>query len=536
MFPTVAEVLELDSVRAGDPAVVAGAAALEHRVRWVHVSELADIAPLLRGGELILTTGVALPADDNALQAYVLALHRVGAAGLVIELGRRFQGALPSALVGAAERAGLPLVVLRRETRFVAITEAVHAQIVDAQLAELKTSERVHQTFTELSVEGADPTDIVAQAARMSRQPVVLENMAHQVLAYDAAGRDPARLLDGWEDRSRNVQVKTRTGFDAASGWLVTTVGARGDYWGRLVVVGGENVTDADHMIVERASQALALGRLLDRDRESLERQIHRALLSGILAHSWPDAEASVRAKALGVPIEGRRLVAVIIRPGGVPSAAILESEQRLRDLGEAAALAARGHRLAALVGAIDDHSVGILISLAEADPVDPALEGFVDTVGRSTSSQPMVAIGSAVAGLPALRRSFLEAGQVADAAAQEPGRAFHRLDDVRLRGLMHLLRDDSRLQTYVERELGPLLAYDTAKRADLTALLRHYLDNGRNKSAAADSAHLSRPAFYERLHRIERVLGVDLDDVASCLSLHVALVALDAIRRRPAG
>jgi len=130
------------------------------------------------------------------------------------------------------------------------------------------------------------------------------------------------------------------------------------------------------------------------------------------------------------------------------------------------------------------------------------------------------------------VRRSFLEATHVADAAAHQPPRPFHRLEDVRLRGLLHLLRDDARLQTFAEREVGPLLAYDAQHRTELVALLRTYLAHGRNKSVAADAAHLSRPAFYERLHRIERILGVDLDDIDSCLSLHVALVALDAVRR----
>ena len=62
--------------------------------------------------------------------------------------------------------------------------------------------------------------------------------------------------------------------------------------------------------------------------------------------------------------------------------------------------------------------------------------------------------------------------------------------------------------------------------------MLRTYLDHGRNKSAAADAAHLSRPAFYERLAKIERILLVDLDSVDTCLSLHVALIGLDSVRR----
>jgi len=123
----------------------------------------------------------------------------------------------------------------------------------------------------------------------------------------------------------------------------------------------------------------------------------------------------------------------------------------------------------------------------------------------------------------------------VADAAPSDDEgtpRPYYRLPDVRLRGLLHLLRDDDRLQTFVERELGPLLEHDSKHGTDLVGVLRIYLAQGRNKSAAADAAHLSRPSFYERLHRIERVLSVDLDSVESCLSLHVALLGLDAIRR----
>ncbi len=108
----------------------------------------------------------------------------------------------------------------------------------------------------------------------------------------------------------------------------------------------------------------------------------------------------------------------------------------------------------------------------------------------------------------------------------------YYQLADVRLRGLLHLLRDDERLQTYVERELGPLLAYDDTHSAKLIPILTAYLLAGRNKSAAADDAHLSRPSFYDRLHRIETTLDVDLTDVESCVSLHVALMGLEALRR----
>src|SRR5215813_12416293 len=222
MFPSVREVLALDPVRYGLPRVVAGAEALDRPVRWVHVAEVPDIATLLRGGELVLTTGIGL-AD-------------VGVAGLVVELGRRYAVTVPKVMSAAAARRGLPLVELRKATPFVRITEAVHALIVDAQLAELRATEEIHQRFTELSVEGAEPAEVVGQAAALAGAPVVLENLSRQVLAYDAAGERAELLLDGWEAHSRRIQVAGRTAYDADAGWLVTMVGARGQDWGRLLL------------------------------------------------------------------------------------------------------------------------------------------------------------------------------------------------------------------------------------------------------------------------------------------------------------
>ncbi len=546
MLPTVARVLDLDVMRRGLPQVVAGAAALERPVRWVHVSELPDVAGVLRGGELVLSTGIALPEDRDGLARYVRELAEVGVAGLVIEFGRRYFDSLPRALVAAAERHGLPLVALRRELKFVAVTEAVHALVVNAQLEQLRVSEAVHQVFNELATEGAEPAEVVRQVARMAGAPVVLENLAHQVLAHDPAGRGEQELLENWEHRSRGVHPAGRTGYDPRSGWLVTTVGARGQDWGRLVLVDEPVVLppDVPHphaMLLERGAATLALNRLVVRDRESLERQTHRTLLSGILTHALTVSEVALRAQALGVPLEGRRLVGVVLRQRQGPLPAALEAQARLRDFTELAATAIRTSRLSALVGALDDEGVGLLVALGSQQDEHAALESFAAALRRLSAeagrdgAEPVIAVGSSVGSVRDARRTLLEATQVADAALHDaPGgrAAYYRLPDVRLRGLLHLLRDDERLQTYVERELGPLLAYDAEHGGQLVQMLRIYLEQGRNKSAAADAAHLSRPSFYDRLHKVERILGVDLDQVESCLSLHVALLALDAVRR----
>jgi purine catabolism regulator len=547
MLPTVAEILALDPLRRGAPQVVVAADRLDAPVRWVHVIELAEAAHLLRGGELVLSTGIALPDDPAGLARYVADLASVGVSALAVELGSRYARSLPDALVSAAAGHRLPLIVLRRETHFIEITEAVHARIIDAQLEELRASERLHQVFTDLAVSGAPADEIVRQAAVLSGCPVILENVAHQVLACEPAGQDTARLLAGFAARSRAVAPPGRTGYDHVSGWLVTVVGARGQDWGRLVMVRAGAPGPRDVTLVERAATTLALGRLLDHERESLERQAHRTILGAFLGHGYASpAEAEARARALGVPVTGRRLLSVVIRlaspaaPGAAGGAATgLEAHARALRVADATAAACRDGQIPALVGLLDDTRVGALLALPpRADP-DGVLARLARLLRRRLGEDDVIGAGSAVDSVPEVQRSFLEAEQVAEIAARdgpESGQhgvalAFYRLPDLRLRGLLHLLRDDPRVQAFAERELGPLLRHDDAAAdGQLIAALTAYLEAGGNKAEAAKRAHLARPTLYERLRRIEQVLGVSLDSAESRTSLHVAVLAQAAL------
>jgi PucR family transcriptional regulator, purine catabolism regulatory protein len=550
VLPTVGDLLDLDVVRRGSPQVVAGLEGLGARVRWVHVLELADAAHLLQGGEFVLTTGIALPSEPALLARYALDLAAAGVSALAVELGRRYVGTLPAALVRAAADSGLTLIAFEREVPFVEITEAVHARIIDAQLDELRASERLHEVFTELSVAGATPDEIVRQAASLAGRPVILADLSHHVLACEAGSADPARLLAGFARRSRAVDAPGRTTFDQASGWLVTPVGARGEDWGRVILVCDGPPTGTDTVLIERTATTLALGRLLARHREGLERQAHRTLISGIIsqAHSDP-AEAAVRARALGVPVDGRQLIAVVLRlhdPGREPREPGLgvSAHTRVLELADTAAAACRAERLPALVGTLDDARAGAMLSLSRHADADRVLTSLAARIRERAGAGPgpsgapdglVIGVGAAVSSIRDVRRSFLEASQVADVAAERPAAGspppFYRLPDLRLRGLLHLLRDDPRLQTFVERELGALLACEPDN--DLLDVLAVYLAAGGNKAAAAKSSHLARPTFYERLHRIERILGTDLSSAESRTSLHVALLALDAAQDR---
>jgi PucR family transcriptional regulator, purine catabolism regulatory protein len=98
-------------------------------VRWVHSSELPDPTPWLRGGELLLTTGMQLDGPKTQRELIDrLADHAIAGLGFGTGFTHR---RLPAALVAAARKRSFPLFEVPYELPFIAITERAFAQLLD---------------------------------------------------------------------------------------------------------------------------------------------------------------------------------------------------------------------------------------------------------------------------------------------------------------------------------------------------------------------------------------------------------------------
>lgn len=541
MQPTVREILALPVLQAGAPEVVCGAdtpGALDRPVRWVHVSDLPDLANLLEGGELVLTTGQAL-ADVDRRDEYLPQLARAGAVAVVVELGLHVDEVPPSVrAVGA--HLELPVVALHRPVRFVEITEEVHRRIVAEQYAEVDYSRRVHEAFTSLSMRRASVDDIVAAAADMLDTPVVLEDLNRQVLSFGRREMPLTELLTDWERRSR---------LSPASGrgtWVVSPVGPHRHEWGRLVAPYGRSpdgaADDRTVTTLERAAQALALHRMAERDRTSLELRAQSGLVDDLLRGRIRDeAEATARAHALGLrPALAYLPVTVRLRETGGANQLVVQ-RRRSRTL-DAVVHAIRSGGHSVLTASRDDGQIDLLLApqpRAMARGAESDAEGLLaevaTTIRRAVGhvdgvAECVIGVGPGSSRLVDAAGGLAESGHVAEVALAmtgDPGadRPFFRAADVRLRGLVALIRADPRVQAFAETELRGLLERRATHGDEMFDLLAGFLQVGGNKAALAKRLHLSRPTLYARLAAMERLLGIDLDDAESRTSLHVAMM-----------
>jgi len=525
---TVADVLELGVVRRGLPEVVAGGAALGRELRWAHVIELPDPSDLLKGGELVLTTGMG--AGDRPAE-WIGSLIGQGVAGVAVELGHSWRERVPPAVVSACAAGEVPLIAFRRAVRFVEITEAVHAAVLHRQFELLRRGEEIHRRFNELILAGRGVPEIMAELAGAIARPVVLEDAAGELVYYVShpprAGDDVT--LSAWADVHR-----AEARGEAAEGAMGVDVRLMDSSWGRLIALAIDDpLDDFDRAAVDRAAIAVAIDLLGQQHEEHLRARSRGAFLSDLADDRVEEADARRRAEALGFgpPRPGHAQLLPVaaawrgarVRPRSSESWTRLSGELRtaLGSTGLGVLIGPRDVDLLVLLGL-----GGRVYDAALAEHIAGLFHGALERRGLGPDDAAL-AIGAPVddwrAAGPGLRRVRRSAG----AAAGLPVRRWYDARRPGVTDLLHDLRDAPEVDAFVEEQLGPLLRDGSARTRVLLETLEAYLTAGGRKAQAARALHLERQSLYLRLRRIEEVLGVSLDDEDAVLGLHLAVRAL---------
>lgn len=495
---TVADVLRMPQVRAGRPLVVVGGATLDAGVRWAHVSDSADVARLLDGGELLLSTGSGWPIAPEDLREFARGLRAVGVAGVILELGSAHTR-IPDAFVDACGDHGIACIALQDEVKFVAVTEAVHRALIAAQTDALRERQHLHELFTGLSLRGAPADVVVAETARMLDAPVILENLAREVIAVEGMRMPVADTLARRTDEPRGGVERV-------------PVQARGVSWGALVAFDGPAHPAGRRTVLEQAAVALALGCLADGGDAEWRLLAHRTIIEDLLGARFASTrDVAARLAAGGFPVDGRRCHGMVVRGS---------------DRIGATNARAQGFDCAVISAQVDGVEV-VLLSLPSTAVLTE------QTVVNIVGPDGLIFLGPEADGILEILASVRAARDLAASHPGETGPRVRRVDDRPLGRLITALRDDHRLHEHSERMLAPLIRHDRERGGDLLDVLTALVAHPANRSAAAVASHLSRSVFYQRLALIGDLLDVDLDDGEVLAALHLALRARKATAQR---
>ena len=477
------------------------AAPVDRPVSWVHVSELADPTPFLQGGELLLTTGVAL-RDGVPAADYVARLVGAGVVGLGFGTGVG-RDEVPGELVAAAEAEGLALLEVPRPTPFIALSRTVSAALAADEYADVARSAAAQQELLRAALAPGAPGTVLARLSRQVGGWVLLLDTAGTALeAVPAAAARRARELAGEVDRLRGVRAPAGAALSGPDETvLLQSLGNGARSRGFLAVGRPGPFPAADRHVVNAAALLLALRLEQSRALDSASAALRAALLRLLVTADGAAVTGVVRELGTHLPAEPLAVVGVLGSPA----------------------------ERAAAVDVVADASAQACEPSFSAE-VDELLLLFVPDGGAVAANLPALADrvpGAAFGSSAPHPWSQLGDGVRRARQAAEHGRARSRpvtaFDQLAAPGLGSLL-DPGSTRAFAESLLAPLAAADRAGAGDLVGSLRVWLAHHGQWEPAAAALGVHRHTLRKRVRRAEDLLARDLDDPGTRAELWLAL------------
>lgn len=487
------QVLEHPLLRRAQPSVLSGHDHLDHIVRWVHSADLYDIAPLLRGNEMLLTNGVGLiGVDETARRLYVRRLAESGVAALCFEVGRTF-AKVPPEMVEEAIDVGLPIVELQPALRFTEVAEAVNSELIDRSVARLRHADEISRALSEALARGASLTELIDQVAATLGTWARLSDYAGRVVV------EAGRTAPDSDDPSAEAPVLVE-----------------GMAWGRLAAGTAGIPTVLVEAVMERAPTVLGLSLIREQNDVAGGLRAQQVLLHHLVANETTDRTAlEARLLAAGVAVSDQQYACITVDPSRVESAAhIVDAIVRLVGSG--------------VFGLVDGVLCGVV-----AGPADSASPN-VAHIARNKAiaellpqSRLCAAVSRTVRDVTDLPRAMSETR-----ATLSLGQDLHMNEAVvsvqalALERLLSAHGDPEATRQFVDDQIGPLARADSARNRQLSRTVEVLAACGGSKAEAAKRLHVRRQSLYYRLDQISRLLDVDMDDPKQLMTLAVAITA----------
>ena len=537
----------------GGAKLVAGSQGLDQPIEWVRLMETPEILP--RAGDLMFTTG--FPIKDDA-QAQIRLISRIadsGGVGLVVR-PMPYLRKLPPEMLSEADRLNVPLFTIGADVQLIDLMAPLLERIINAEHWRLKRSIEIHRRFTELVLDGKGVNEICRTLAELLESAVTVEDASFHLLAHAGGSADPhrketilrqgtpqrvlfdpqiQRMLREVEQKRGPLKVQAFPHLGMSRERLIAPILAGGQVLGYISVLDHPpHNEELAFMAIEQAALVLALSVAKERELSEVEGRVRGEFLEDLLHGTYgEEAAAQRRARHLGYPLHGSHIVMLVDiddfrgfnRARQVSEDAIqaLKREFLRRVTGvvrasyQRALVQGRSDQVVSLLPlgteAADHqaraHALGLQITQVIAD----WKPGFTVSVGFSGPAEAPAGVAGALREVTSVMESlarFKRWGQVV--AVPELG----------LTGLLAAVTDE-RLVDYSRRHLGPLIEHDTARKGNLVATLRAYLETGEQQQAARRLRVHPNTLRY-RLDRIREISGLDLEDPETRLNLSVAL------------
>lgn len=514
---------DLSEIKGLGLTLVTGEDKLDRPIRMAIVSELQDPTPWLKGGELLLTTGMGLEGSAALQRSYIRRLVKADLAGLAFGVGFKFDS-VPDPIRRAAEREGFPILEVPYPVPFIAVVEAVSTALANDQLREAQHSVEIHDQLASLVAEGSGPADVVDEIVNLTHGWVVLFDMRGQAISKASPhGATIPELSKLWSQLPEGLTGRggSRTSSQMGPGGRTVShavmSGKRQE--GVLVLGKPEKLSQRDQIAVRHGVTVLGLLLASRRAVIEAERRVAGDVLIDALQGRLENEELERRLSLAGFPAAGK--VAVIVVDAPSVDAEMLEEISWVTD-------SSLGRRVSSVrVAAMKDRIVALVSDEDVAASGEALLEDLEAAPTLRWAYPPTIGFGDAV-GPAEVRRSYLTA--VFALRACSDSKPIAGPQDLGSYSLLLGNQPRGVLEGLVSAVLGPLIERDAERSSELVTSVRAFIEAGGRWEPGAEALSVHRHTLRYRVRLAEELMARDLTSAEDRMEVWLALKAAEVL------
>lgn len=252
---------------------------------WASTTELLDLSGYLEGGEIIMTTGLALGYDDPRWRDFVASLSRARVAAIGFGVGINHDR-LPPPLLRAASTYRVALFEIPLPTPFIAVSKAVAELLRSDELRAARSALQAQQRILDGARGDQDPAEVLASLAQATGKHLALLDADGTVLASTAGFATEHR-----PETTEHIALDPEGAM-------------------RLAVAGSAPLSPEGRSVIAAGSMVLGLGLRGSSAEERRERERWERLTTGLLSGAGAPQGLAILAPELEIP-ERVRAIAV---------------------------------------------------------------------------------------------------------------------------------------------------------------------------------------------------------------------------------
>lgn len=502
--------------------ILAGKEGIQRIVKWVHVVEATTIRNLLKGHELILSTGIAWKNHPEMFCSMVLEFVENQAAGLCIEMGTHLSE-IPADVLEIANEYQFPIIVFKTQVPFVEITQDIHSIIINQQYQKISDLENYSQRLN-MRLLTMDSYEDILQFIFSALDVQILFRFKNQDYEFVP-------------DINRTEKIAILKELESAGGqnsthFACTPIFLFGQEYAELLIYSKDiPIGEYELLILDRTATALAQHLQRDLYVEEKKRVEEFEWL-----HGWLEGEHSLGTihdylEENGLKVKSSESVVLISK--------LLPLKDKLfQDITYLKLLfrsVFEQHGFVVFTVEKRNELIMILINHRAKKNLKERIKKAIEQIHGSefirkqNSVKLTIAAGKFIDSLCKIHRSYQTAKETLRIQQKMTNKqSYYFYEDLHLYRLISELSKHTDLQELAAEYLSPVIQYDEKYNGKLLETLKVYLECNGSKQETSNKLYIVRQTLYHRLQKLENLLGEDFMEHEKRVAIEFMLLVYD--------